>query len=366
MSLKIKKWISGLPDYTPGRSIEEIKNKYGLKKVYKLASNENLYGLPDGLTEKICEEVRNIYYYPDADCSQIREKIGEKYGIPIEKIIIGSGSDQVIEMICDSFIGLGDNAVIADPTFPIYEKAILKCGGITKKVPLVDYRHDVKGLLAAVDAQTKIMFLTNPHNPAGTNITEEEFKYVLDKLPDDILLVMDEAYYEYAMPDERIDTTEYIAGRDNLMVLRTFSKIFCLAGLRIGYGIGSDVAIGAMNKVRLPFNVSSIAQKAAIYSLQHQGFADDIRENVHKQKQIYYDVLEKNGIGFIKSYANFILIRVGDDSGQITEELLKEGFIVRPGENLGFPGHIRVTISTDEVSAKFLEIFIRVYKNCNK
>jgi histidinol-phosphate aminotransferase len=177
---------------------------------------------------------------------------------------------------------------------------------------------------------------------------------------------MDEAYYEYAMPDERIDTTEYIAGRDNLMVLRTFSKIFCLAGLRIGYGIGSAVAIGAMNKVRLPFNVSSIAQKAAIYSLQHQDFADDIRENVHKQKQIYYDVLEKNGIGFIKSYANFILIRVGDDSGQITEELLKEGFIVRPGENLGFPGHIRVTISTDEVSAKFLEIFIRVYKNCNK
>ncbi len=366
MSLKIKKWISGLPDYTPGRSIEEIKKKYGLKNVYKLASNENLYGLPQGLAEKICEEIRNIYYYPDADCGQIREELGKIYGIPIEKIIIGSGSDQVIEMICDSFIDSGDNIVIADPTFPIYEKAALKCGGIAKKVPLIDFRHDIKGLLAAVDAYTRIMFLTNPHNPAGTNINEEEFKYVLDKLPEDILLVMDEAYYEYAMPDERINTTEYIAGRDNLMILRTFSKIFCLAGLRIGYGMGSIEAIGALNKVRLPFNVSSLAQKAALYSLEYQDFVIKVRESIHKQKQIYYNMLEKNGIGFIKSHANFILIRVGSDSSQVTGELLKEGFIVRPGENLGFPGYIRVTVSTDEVSAKFLEIFTMIYKNCNK
>jgi len=366
MSLKIKKWISGLPDYTPGRSIEEIKNKYGLKNVYKLASNENLYGLPEGLAEKICEEIQNIYYYPDAGCSQIREKLGKVHGIPVEKIIIGSGSDQIIEMICDSFIGPGGNAVIADPTFPIYEKSTLKCGGSTTKVPLADFRHDIKGLLAAVDAHTRIMFLTNPHNPAGTNITGEEFKYVLDKLPEDILLVMDEAYYEYVMPDERIDTAEYIAGRDNLMVLRTFSKIFCLAGLRIGYGMGSTEAIRALNKVRLPFNVSSIAQKAALYSLEYQDFAVKTRESIHKQKQIYYNVLEKNGIGFIRSYANFILIKVGSDSSQVTEELLKEGFIIRPGENLGFPGYIRVTVSTDEVSAKFLEVFIRIYKNCNK
>ena len=360
MSLKIKKWISGLPDYTPGKSIEEIKEKYGLENVYKLASNENLYGLPEGLVEKICGEIKNVYYYPDADCGQIRKKLGKMYGIPAEKIIIGSGSDQIIEMICDSFIGSGDNVVIADPTFSIYEKAALKCGGSTIKVPLADFRHDVKGLLAAVDARTRVMFLTNPHNPTGTNITEEEFKYVLDGLPEDMLLVMDEAYYEYAMPDERIKTTEYVAGRDNLMVLRTFSKIFCLAGLRVGYGIGSAEAIAALNKVRLPFNVSSIAQKAAVYSLQYQDFAIEVRDSIHKQKQIYYNVLEENGISFIKSSANFILIKAGSNSRQVAEELLKKGFIVRPGENLGFPGYIRVTISTDEVNAKFLEVFIGI------
>ena len=366
MGLKIKEWISNLPDYTPGKSIEEIKKKYGLKNVYKLASNENLYGLPEGLVEKICGEIRNIYYYPDADCSQIREKLGKIYGIPAEKIIIGGGSDQIIEMICDSFIGSGDNVVIADPTFPIYEKAALKCGGSTIKVPLADFRHDVKALLAAVDARTRVMFLTNPHNPAGTNIMEEEFKYILDGLPEDILLVMDEAYYEYAMPDERIETTEYIAGRDNLMVLRTFSKIFCLAGLRVGYGIGSAEAIAALNKVRLPFNVSSIAQKAAVYSLDYQDFAIEIRDSIHKQKEIYYNVLEKNGIGFIRSYANFILIKAGSDSSPVVEELLKKGFIVRPGENLGFPGYVRVTVATDEVNAQFLETFTEICKNCNK
>ena len=366
MGLKIKEWISDLPDYIPGKTIEEIKKKYGLKNVYKLASNENLYGLPDGLAARISDEIPHIYYYPEGDCREIRKKLGKVYGIPVEKIIIGSGSDQVIEMICDSFIGPGDNVVIADPTFPIYEKAALKCGGSARKVPLAGFRHDTGGLLAAVNENTKIMFLTNPHNPAGTDIKEEEFRHVLNKLPEDILLVMDEAYYEYFMPDERIETTEYIAGRDNLMVLRTFSKIFCLAGLRIGYGIGSAEVIGALNKVRLPFNVSLIAQKAAVYALDYQGQAAEIRDRIHKQKEIYYNVLEKNGIGFIKSYANFILIRAGNDSGPVVEELLKKGFIVRPGENLGFPGYIRVTIAADEVNAQFLEIFTEICKNCNK
>ena len=366
MSLKIKEWISDLPDYIPGRTIEEIKKKYGLENVYKLASNENLYGLPEGLVENICGEIRNIYYYPDADCREIREKLGKVYGIPVEKIIIGIGSDQVIEMICDSFIGKGDNVVIADPTFPIYEKAALKCGGSTIKVPLTGFRHDIKGLLAAVDENTRVMFLTNPHNPAGTNITKEEFDFALDRLPEEVLLVMDEAYYEYLMPDERIETHKYIDGRDNLMILRTFSKIFSLAGLRIGYGIGSPRAIGALNKVRLPFNVNTIAQKAAVYALDYRDYAAEIRDRIHKQKEIYYNVLEKNGIGFIRSYANFILIKAGSDSGPVVEELLKRGFIVRPGENLGFPGYIRVTIATDEVNLRFLEVFIEICKNCTK
>lgn len=366
MSLKAKKWILDLPEYIPGRTIEEIKEKYGLKEVYKMASNENLYGLAPGFAERISKDIENIYYYPEGDCSGIRDKIGKVYDIPAGNIIIGSGSDQIIEMICDSFVGHGDNVIIADPTFPIYEKAALKCGGSTIKIPLSGFRQDIKGLLDAVDDNTKILFLTNPHNPTGTNITADEFDYVMDNLDSAVMLVMDEAYYEYCPVDERVEAIEFILKKDNLMLLRTFSKIFGLAGLRIGYGIGSVGTIAALNKVRLPFNVNSIAQKAAIYALDYMKHIEEISSRIHKQRQIYYNMLDNSGIDYIKSYTNFILINAGKDSTAVIEELLKNGFIVRPGENLGFPGYIRVTIASDEVNAKFLEVFTKIYRNFNK
>ncbi|MCD4669703.1 MAG: histidinol-phosphate transaminase, partial [Actinomycetia bacterium] len=362
MSLKAKKWIMDLPEYIPGRTIEEIKEKYGLKEVYKMASNENLYGLAPGLAGRISKDIENIYYYPEGDCSIIRDKIGKVYDIPAGNIIIGSGSDQIIEMICDSFVGSGDNVVIADPTFPIYEKAALKCGGSTIKVPLSGFRQDIKGLVDAVDNNTKILFLTNPQNPTGTNITADEFDYVMDNLDSAVMLVMDEAYYEYCPADERVETTEFVLKRDNLMLLRTFSKIFGLAGLRIGYGIGSAEAIGALNKVRLPFNVNSIAQKAAVYALDYMDHIEEISLRIYKQRQIYYDLLDNNNIDYVRSYTNFILINAGENSMTVIEELLKNGFIVRPGENLGFPGYIRVTIASDDVNTKFLEVFTKVYK----
>ena len=222
MSLKIKKWISDLPGYVAGRTLEEIKKEYGISEVYKMASNENLYGLPPGLAEKIAQDIENIYYYPDSSCGMIREKLSEFYGISADAIIIGSGSDQIIEMICDSFIGPGDNIVTADPTFPIYEKSALKCGGKAIKVPLKGFRQDIPGLLDAVDKDTKILFLTNPQNPTGTNITRDEFDMVLEKLDKSILLVMDEAYYEYCPADERIETTDFLPDTGNLDAAQDF------------------------------------------------------------------------------------------------------------------------------------------------
>lgn len=366
MSLKAKKWILDLPEYTPGRTIEEIKGKYGLKEVYKMASNENLYGLAPGLAGRISEDIKNIYYYPEGDCSEIRNKIGKVYDVPAANIIIGSGSDQIIEMICDSFVGPQDNVVVADPTFSIYEKSALKCGGSAIKVPLSGFRQDIKRLVDAVDSNTKILFLTNPHNPTGTNITADEFDYVLNNLDSSVMLVMDEAYYEYCPADERVETTEFILKMDNLMLLRTFSKIFGLAGLRVGYGIGSIRIVEALNKVRLPFNVNSIAQKAAVYALDYIDHIEEISSRIYKQRQIYYNVLDNSGIDYVKSYTNFILINAGENSKAVVEELLKNGFIVRPGENLGFPGYIRVTIASNKVNTKFLEAFIKVYRDCNK
>jgi histidinol-phosphate aminotransferase len=366
MSLKIKKCIAGLPEYVAGRTLEEIKQKYSLDQVYKLASNENLFGLPPGLAEKMASDIGSMIYYPDAGCVMIRKRLSEFYGIPDDQVVIGSGSDQIIEMICDSFTGAGDNIVIADPTFPIYEKSALKSGASARKVPLKDFRQDVEGMLGEIDASTRIFFLTNPQNPTGTKITGDEFRMVIAGIPDDILVVMDEAYYEYCPQEDQLETTGYLDGRDNLMLLRTFSKAYGLAGLRIGYGLGSREAVAAINKVRLPFNVNSMAQKAALYALESGDYVEKIRDAVSKQKEIYYNVLEKEGIGYVRSYANFLLIDAGGKSGEIVEGLLRKGFIVRPGENLGFPGYIRVTIATEEINKLFLDIFTILYRNTYK
>ena len=340
--------------------------EYGLETVHKMASNENLYGPHPGIIEEIKKYLGNINYYPDSDCREIRQKISRAYDIPADMIIIGSGTDQVIEMACDSFIGPGENVVIADPTFLIYEKAALKCGGTAIKVPLSDYRQDTRKLVGAIDEKTRILFLTNPHNPTGTNINKDEFEYVKENLRKDVLLVVDEAYYEYVPEKERIKTEEIVSKSDNLMILRTFSKIFGLAGLRIGYGIADKAIITALNKVRLPFNTNSIAQKAAVAALENRSYADEIREKTIREKEKFYSVLEKNNIGFIRSYSNFILIEAGENESGIVENLLKEGFIVRAGKNLGVPGNIRVTIALPEVNDKFLSTFIKILKNTRK
>lgn len=366
MSIEIKKWISDMPEYIPGRTIEEIKKEYNLKEVNKLASNENLFGPHPGVIKEICESLNDIKYYPDGGSRDIRQKLGKKYGISIDSIIMGNGTDQIIEMICDSFIEAGENIITPDPTFLIYEKSALKRNGAVIRIPLKEYRQDIEKIVGSINAETRVVFITNPHNPTGTSITLQEFDYMIENINSDVLLVIDEAYVEYMSDDERIDTVRYISGHDNLIILRTFSKIFGLAGLRIGYGISSPLIISALNKIRLPFNVNSVAQKAAARALDGAFYSDKIKDIIKEEKNKYYRVLAKNNIGFIKSYANFILINAGRSCDIIVEELLKEGFIVRPGKNLGIPGHIRVTIAQPEINKKFLAVFIEIFNRINK
>lgn len=366
MSIKIEEWISKMPEYIPGRTIEEIKKEYNLEKVYKLASNENLFGPSPEVLRKICEGLSNIKYYPDSECNEIRQKLAEKYDVSVDSIIMGNGTDQIIEMVCDSFIEPGDNIIITDPTFLVYEKSTLKCNGTVIKVPLKGFRQNVEMLVSSINDKTKMLFLTNPHNPTGTNINRKEFDYVVKNVKGDMLLVLDEAYCEYVPDGERINTVEYLSKYNNLVILRTFSKVYGLAGLRIGYGMSDRLVISTLNKVRLPFNVNSIAQKAAVIALENELYVSEIRDRIEKEKNNFYNVLMKNEIGFIKSYANFILIRTGENSDMIVEELLKKGFIVRPGKNLGAPGYIRVTIALPETNIEFLTAFIKIFNNIHE
>ncbi len=360
--MKIKKWIMDLPEYIPGSTLEQIKEKYGLSDVYKLASNENIMGPSEEVKKAICKAAGEVQYYPDANCTLLRERLSKKHGVPEEKIIIGNGTDQIIEMICDCFICGGDNIVIADPTFLIYEKASLKCGGVVKKVPLKDKRQDIDAMLSKIDPNTNVLFLTSPHNPTGTNINRKEFEYLMDNISRDLLVVFDEAYCEYVDQKDSLPTSDYVKHTPNLVILRTFSKIFGLAGLRTGYAIADEKIINALNKIRLPFNVNSLGQAGASAALEDEGYIKGIREKVSAEKEKFYFLCNNSGIEFIRSYANFILLKTGKYSAEIVEDLLREGFIVRPGKNLGLDGFIRVTVSLPDINDKFLKTFIKTYK----
>jgi histidinol-phosphate aminotransferase len=362
MKVRFKPWIKNLPEYVAGRTIEEIKEKYGLSEVHKLASNENIMGASP-VVRKFIEDYRyDFNYYPDSNCTEIRLKIAEKFSLSPDNIIVGSGTDQIIEMICDCVIDKTDNIVIADPNFLIYEKATLKCGGSVVKVPLKDFRQDIKSIIKSVNENTRIVFIASPHNPSGTIVHKEEFEELLSKIPGDILMVIDEAYYDYLSEQDKLDTLGYVRDFSNLISLRTFSKIYGLAGLRIGYGIADHDIISNLNKIRLPFNVSSIAQKTAVFALENDGNIKKVRSEIIREKQKFYNILNKEGISYIRSYANFILIKTGDIELEVVEELLSKGFIVRPGINLGTPGYIRVTISVPDINDIFLSEFIKTYK----
>ncbi|MBN2073577.1 MAG: histidinol-phosphate transaminase [Actinobacteria bacterium] len=364
MKIKVNKFVSRLPEYVPGRTIEEIKKKYGLDTVYKMASNENLYGPHPEVIRKIAGDLKKINYYPDSNFVQLREKLSLKHGVPPDMIVAGNGTDQVIELICDAFLETGENAVIADPTFLIYEKYVIKSGGSVIKVPLFSDNlcQDIGGMLGAVNERTRLIFVTIPHNPSGTGITQDEFDYLAANLPERILLVVDEAYHEYVPPEEKIKTIDYITSKDNIITLRTFSKVYGLAGLRIGYGIANKEVIDVLDRVRLPFNVNSIAQKAAVIALENEDYVERIRADIEKEKQKFYGFLDEINVGYIRSHTNFILIKVGRDSKYTVEELLKKGFIVRPGENLGIPGYIRVTMATPGINKNFLDVFMGIHR----
>jgi histidinol-phosphate aminotransferase len=366
MDMKIKQWISNMPEYIPGRTIEEIKKQYNLKEVNKMASNENLYGPAPEVLEEICKNVNDIKYYPDSESREVRKKISKKYNVSTDSVIMGNGSDQIIEMICDSFIEPGENVIVADPTFLIYEKSALKCNGTVIKIPLKEFRQDIEKMVSSVNSKTRILFITSPHNPTGTKIDRQEFDYVMENVKNDVMIVIDEAYVDYMSDEERIDTAGYLSRYNNLIILRTFSKIYGLAGLRAGYGMSNPLIISTLNKIRLPFNVNMVAQKAAAIALENESCVNKIRSEVREEKKRYYRILAENKIDFVKSYANFILINTGRNSDIIVEELLRAGFIVRPGKNLGVPGYIRVTVALPDINEMFLATFVKIFSSIYK
>lgn len=347
-------YIANLAAYPPGKPIEEVEREYGIKGSIKLASNENPLGPSPKAVEAINRNVSGIHRYPDGSCYYLKEKLSERLGIAKSKIIFGNGSNEIIELIVRAFLRPGDEAVMAHPAFIVYQLIVQAAGGKNIILPLKDFTHDLEGMAGAVTEKTRLIFITNPNNPTGTIVKKGEFERFLSRVPEDVIIVMDEAYFEYVSDPEYPDGMDYM--NDRLVVsLRTFSKIYGLAGLRVGYGVASEEIINCLEKVRQPFNVNSLAQVAALAALDDQGHVEKSVKINNDGLAYLYGELDGMGLSYVKSHANFFLIDMKGDGVKVYQDLMREGVIVRPMGIYDLKNYLRVTVGLHEENKRFIK-----------
>lgn len=356
LKLTVSKNISSLVPYPPGKPIEELERELGIKGSIKLASNENPLGPSKKAVEAVAAALSNLHRYPDGSCYYLKEKLSAFLGVPPETLIFGNGSNEIIELLVRAFLKPGDEAVMADPSFAVYPIVIKTVGAKGRLVPLKAMRHDLKAMAKAVTKKTRIVFIANPNNPTGTMVTEKEFGRFLKEVPEDVILCVDEAYREFVRSPEFPDTLGHIRDGRPILCLRTFSKIYGLAGLRIGYGVAHPQMVDYMNRVRQPFNVNSLAQVAAIAALGDGAHLERTRANNAEGLKYLFKEVRSLGFECVDTEANFFLIKVNDGK-KVYNALLRKGVIVRPMASYNLPEYIRVTVGLPEENERFVKAF---------
>ena len=347
--------VQDLVPYEPGKPVEEVQRELGLERVVKLASNEGPFGPFPAALEAIEREARDLNRYPDGGAWRLRTALAELHGVRFEEIAPGAGSDGVVDYLSQLALDPGDEVVCGWPSFPSYAIDALKLGAVPRQVPLRDHRYDLDAMLEAIGPKTKLVYVCHPNNPTGTMNTRAELDTFLDKVPEHVLTVLDQAYYEYIDDPDYVDGLEYLKAGRRVVVLRTFSKIYGLAGLRVGYAVGPAELVTSIAKVRRAFDVNSFAQAAALASLDAP---DELarRRAVNAEGLVQLEkIMREHGLEPPPSVANFLFAEVGEDSRPLFEQLLREGVIVRPAGGFGAPGAIRVTVGTPEENELFGE-----------
>lgn len=355
-----RKGILKIESYIPGKSIEEVKKEFGNKRWTKLASNENLLGPSPKALTAIQKELPNIHLYPEGPCTVLRKAISEKFLIPEKEVVISNGADNLILMIANAFVNEGEEVVMADPTFSVYKNVTQIMGGEPVQVKLRDFTHDLETMLKKVTRKTKLVFICNPNNPTGTVISKEAFDHFLSKLPKRVIVILDEAYGDFVEDGSCPKGLIYVKEKRQIIMLRTFSKVYGLAGLRIGFAIGREDLIGCLYQVRDPFPVHRLAQVAAVAALRDEGHASRSIRLVHEGRQYLYRELERLGLSYVPSQANFVFVNFKRDSEEIFKALLKEGIIIRPGKIWGYPTFARVTVGRMKDNFKFIKALKKV------
>ena len=355
MKLDIPPYILDLPAYVPGKPIEEVEREYGIHGSVKLASNENPLGPSPRALAAVQAALSKSHRYPDAGGYELVRKLAEKLGVPAESIVLGNGSDDIIAMLGIALLRPGDAVAIPRPSFQMYEIMVRSSGAHPVWVPLKDFATDVDGMAAAANNGVRMVFITNPHNPTGTVLSRQSFESFLKAIPADVVVVLDEAYIEFVRSADCPQSLLYLNADRPVVGLRTFSKAYGLAGLRIGYGLMPPALAQVLNRVRQPFNVNNLAMTAARAALDDADFLKRTLDLVHEGIDRLSRQLEDRGLSCQPSQANFLIVELGPDAPDMVTRLLKRGVIVRGLTSYGYPGHIRVSVGLPRENEKFMQ-----------
>ncbi len=350
----LRKGVLEIEPYVPGKSIEEVQTELGLTEIAKMASNENPLGPSPMALAAMEKELKNVHLYPEGPCTALRRELARRLGVADGMVTLTNGADNAILLVGNAFINEGDDVVMADPTFFVYGTITKLMGGRPVYVKLRNYVHDLEEMAKAVSGHTKLVFVCNPNNPTGTIVKKRELDKFISRLPEDSIVVLDEAYFDFVSDPEYPNGLDYIQQGHNLISLRTFSKLYGLAGVRIGYALGPREMIGALNRVREPFPVSRVAQAGALAALDDTEFRDKVLLNNEKGKTYLYREFEKLALPCVPSHTNFVFVDLKRDSREVFQSLLREGIIIRPGHLWKCATFARVTIGTMEENQKLI------------
>jgi histidinol-phosphate aminotransferase len=343
-----------LQPYVPGKPIQELERELGIAGAIKLASNENPLGPSPAVLEAMAAAAQEVNRYPEGGSYYLRQRLAEHVGFPDDHVVIGSGSNELIELLCHIFVAPGDEVVTADVTFPMYAIGVRISGGTLVKVPVNDLHYDLDAMADVVNERTKIVFIANPNNPTGLIVKADQVERFMSRIPETTLVVFDEAYFEYVDDPDYPNTSDMIRAGRHVCVLRTFSKAYSLAGMRIGYGIAQPAVIGLMNRVRMPFNVTSVAQAAAIAALDDQAHVQRCLQVNRAGMDLVTPELEALGCEVTPSWANFLLVRFPEDAARLIKELELRGVIVRGMRPFGLTEHVRVSVGLQAENERLL------------
>ena len=356
-----RKGIASIKAYVPGKPMEDVMRELGLTEVVKLASNENPLGPSPKALQAIKESLDSINYYPDGACLALTQKLAQRLDVDPEGIIFANGEDNIISLVSKTFLNEGEEMIMADPSFSSFEISARAMGAKVIKVPVrSDFVTDLNAMLTAVTPKTKLIFLCNPNNPTGTINTRQEVEKFLAGLPDHVILVLDEAYKEFVEDPAYPEGLDYVRAGKNVLVSRTFSKVYGLAGIRVGFAVGHPDFIGGMKRIREAFATNRLAQIAALAALDDDEFLQRVVAVNKEGREYFYQEFDRLGLPYVKSQTNYVMVDTKKDIRQVFEDLQREGVIIRPAYIWDMPTWARVSVGTREENKKFIQALEKV------